>query len=161
MLKASITVLAAAIIVLDAASASLAKDHGSGPPTIDVQKTCRENIGALRSLLGADILQTEDVCVSDEHSARDELVKEWASYPALAKSLCIQPQEYLPGYVEWLTCIQMTRDVLQLRKERQTNASNSATRGVGPASRECPIVNYNENGNVSSVINCRGLGIGH
>src|SRR5215831_11471512 len=109
MSNTSITVLAAAVIVLATASGSLAKnhgsgslakDHGSGPPTIDVQRTCRENIGALRSLLGADILQTQDVCVSDEQNARDQLVMEWASYPALAKSLCIQPQEYLPGYVE-------------------------------------------------------------
>jgi len=54
--------------------------------------------------------------------ARDQLVKDWASYPALAKSRCAKPQEYLPGYVEWLTCIEMTRDSLQILKETRAPA---------------------------------------
>jgi hypothetical protein len=60
-----ITAVAAAVIVLGAAAASLAQDR-SGPPTINIQKTCNENIRALQTLLGNDILQTAEVCVSDD-----------------------------------------------------------------------------------------------
>lgn len=87
MLTKAITAAAAAAIIFGVASASLAKN--GGPPTIDIQKTCRENIAALMSLLGSDILQNMEVCISDEQAARDQLVKEWASYPALAKSSCV------------------------------------------------------------------------
>jgi hypothetical protein len=157
------TAVAAAVIVIGTAFASLAKDRG-GPPTIDIQKVCHENIAALQTLLGTDILQTEDICVSDERSARDQLVKDWASYPALAKSQCVQPREYLPGYIEWLTCIEMTRDVLQMRKKEGTpSAADSTTVGqsskhrVGPATSECPVVKYKENGDIAYVINCPGV----
>jgi hypothetical protein len=39
------------VIFLGFASTSLAKD-GSGPPTIDIQKTCRENVNALGTIVG-------------------------------------------------------------------------------------------------------------
>lgn len=165
MLIKSISAVAAAVFVLGVTSASEAKDRG-GPPTINIQETCRENIAALQTLLGADVLQNQEVCMTDEQSARDQLVKNWASYPALAKSKCIQPQEYLPGYVEWLTCVEMTRDVLQLRKERDksASASNSTTTGQskrrgGSANGECPVVKYKEDGDIEYVINCPGVAI--
>ena len=70
--------------VLGTMSASNAKD--SGPPTIDIERTCRENIAALRSVLGTSIRQDADACKSDEEDARQQLVKEWGGYPALARS---------------------------------------------------------------------------
>jgi hypothetical protein len=111
--KAKIAVAAA--IVASAGSMSLAKDGGL--PAIDVQRLCRADMDALRTAFGNDTLQTMDSCVADEQAAREELVKNWASYPALAKAKCVRPQEYLPGYVEWQVCIEMTRDVLELRKQ--------------------------------------------
>ena len=137
-----------------------------GPPTINIQKTCNENIRALQTLLGNDIQQTAEVCIEDEQTARDQLVKDWASYPALAKSRCIQPQEYLPGYIEWLTCLEMTRDTLQMLKARESSTStNTATgpsskRRVGRAAGDCPVVKYNEkNADIQYVINCPGVGM--
>jgi hypothetical protein len=50
MLSKAITAMAAAAIVFSAASTSVAKD--GGPPTIDIQKTCRENVNALSTILG-------------------------------------------------------------------------------------------------------------
>src|ERR1700741_5469043 len=118
MLTTSVTALAAAVIVLGAASASLAKDRGGGgPPTVDIQKTCRESIASLGTLLGSDIDQNISVCLMDEQAARDQIVKDWATYPAIVKSRCVQPNEYLPGYVEWQTCLEMSKDVLKMRQE--------------------------------------------
>ena len=148
---------------LGAASASFAKD--AGPPTIDIQTTCRENVAALRSVLGTSIRQDMDVCKSDEEQARQQLVKEWASYPTLAKSQCVKPHEYLPGYVEWLSCIEMTRGVLQSRRQEAapTTIGSSGTRSssrhragaaTGAGTQECPITKYTEDGSIDHVINC-------
>jgi hypothetical protein len=162
----------AAAIILSAASASAAKD--GGPPTIDIQKTCRENVNELRNVFGSEIGQDMSVCLMDEQEARDQLVKDWANYPAIAKERCVQPKEYLPGYVEWQACLELTRDVLKLRKENApsssgSNASSSSgsrasrrpsSRRAGAVTGECPVVKYTDDGSIDYVINCPGLGLG-
>ena len=140
--------------------ASAAPAKGSGPPTIDIQKTCRESSTALLGLTD-DPKQDLDSCISDEQAAREQLTKDWATYPALAKTLCIQPKEYLPGYVEWQSCIEMTRDVIQLRKDQAASApadstsGQSSSRPTGSKSTECPIVHTADDGSIDWVItNC-------
>jgi hypothetical protein len=177
---AKATAIAVAVIVLGSASTSLARD-GSGPPTIDIQKTCRENANALGTMLGGEIQQDLQVCLMDEQAARDQLVKDWASYPAIAKERCVQPKEYLPGYLEWQTCLEMTRDVLKMRKENAsgtsgskasgTSGSNASGTSASSASRrtsrrhggavkgDCPVVKYTEGGSIDYVINCPGPGM--
>jgi hypothetical protein len=168
--KATATVVA--VFVLGSASTSLARD-GSGPPTIDIQKTCRENVSALGTMLGGEIQQNMSVCLMDEQAARDQLVKDWATYPAIAKERCVQPKEYLPGYIEWQVCLGMTRDVLKMRKENASGTSGSNFSGTsGPsASRrtsrrhggavkgDCPVVKYTEGGSIDYLINCPGPGM--
>ena len=167
--KATATV--AAVIVLGSASTALAKD-GGGPPTIDIQKTCRENVNALGTSLGAEISQDLMVCLMDEQSARDQLVKDWASFPAIAKQRCVQPKEYLPGYLEWQVCLEMTRDVLKMRKENTSSTKESASSTSGSSARrrasgrrngavtgECPVVKYTEDGAIDYIINCPGPGM--
>jgi hypothetical protein len=153
--------LSAAIVlgaILGAASASVAKD--GGPPTIDIQKTCRESSSALIGVTGSDA-QDFSTCMNDEQSAREQIVKDWATYPALAKTQCVQPKEFLPGYVEWQSCLEMTRDVINLRKEQaasaaaSSNASAQSSSGrAGSKSRECPVVQTAEDGSVEWVVNC-------
>ena len=168
---AKATGTAAALIVLGSASTSLAKD-GGGPPTIDIQKTCRENVNALGMSLGAEIGQDLMVCLMDEQSARDQLVKDWASYPAIAKQRCVQPKEYLPGYLEWQVCLELTRDVLKMRKENTSSTKESASSTSGSSARrrasgrrngavtgECPVVKYTEDGSIDYIINCPGPGM--
>src|SRR5215472_15692539 len=79
-----ISTAVAALVIAGAATASPAKD-GGGPPKIDIEKTCRENVGALSTTLGSEIRQDTNICMTDERDARDQLVKNWSSYPALAK----------------------------------------------------------------------------
>src|ERR1700681_643606 len=126
MLTKSKIALTAAIF-FGAASASLA--NNSGPPNIDIQRTCRESSNALIGLFGNDT-DTFGTCMSDEQTAREQLVKNWATYPALAKAQCVKPKEFLPGYVEWQSCIEMTRDVMKMRQEQavSTTASSNASR---------------------------------
>jgi hypothetical protein len=121
---------AAAAMVLSAASVSLARD--SGPPTIDIEKLCRVSLDAMREVFTTGDGQGLETCVADERAAREQLVKNWATYPAGAKTACVQPKEYLPGYVEWQTCLEMTRDVRDLH---QREAAEASTTGSG-ASRQ-------------------------
>jgi hypothetical protein len=144
-----------AAVILGAASAALAKD--SGPPKIDIQKTCRETSNVLIGVTG-NSKQDYDTCMSDEQAARDELTKNWASYPARAKSACLKTNEFLPGYVEWQACIEMTRDVIKLRQDQAASARADSAGGQSSDSRtgsgECPIVHTAADGSIESVINC-------
>ena len=145
-------------VILGAASAALAKD--SGPPNIDIQKTCRESSNALSGLTGNGN-QDFDACINDEQAGREQLAKEWADFPAPAKSACIKPQEFLPGYVEWQSCLEMTRDVIKLRQDQAAAAradshanGQSSGRRTGSKSRECPVVQTAEDGSIDWVVNC-------
>jgi hypothetical protein len=156
MTKLKIALTAA--VILGAASAALAKD--SGPPNIDIQKICRESSNALSGLTGNDN-QDFDACVNDEQAAREQLAKDWANYPAPAKSACIKPNEYLPSYVEWQSCVDLTRDVIKMRRDQAASAraeshasGQSSGRRTGSKSRECPVVQTTEDGSIESVINC-------
>jgi hypothetical protein len=42
-------------------------------------------------------------------------------FAAMDKLHCVLPAEYLPGYVEWLTCLEME---LEFRKIRNNVAAN-------------------------------------
>jgi hypothetical protein len=165
------TAIVVVVIVLGSVVTSLARD-GSGPPTIDIQKTCRENVGALSTMLGGEIQQDLQVCLMDEQAARDQLVKDWATYSALAKARCVQPKEYLPGYIEWQTCLEMTQGVINMRKERASGTSESGASGTGSSAShrtsrrhggavkgDCPVVKYTEDGSIDYVINCSGPGM--
>jgi hypothetical protein len=153
--KSKTAVATAVIIILGAASPSLAKD--GGPPKVDIQKTCRESASALTGLFGNDNQDSFSACMNDEQTARDQIVKDWATYPALAKAQCVQPNEYLPGYVEWQACLEMTRDVITLRKQQAVSADagrQSPGRGADSGARECPIMQTKEDGSIDWIINC-------
>jgi hypothetical protein len=159
MLTRSTIALATAAIIFGAALPSMAKD--SGPPNIDIQKTCRESSAALVDLTGDGSQDSFSTCMDDEQTAREQLVKNWATYSALAKAQCVQPMEYLPGYVEWQACLEMTGDVINLRKQQAAStAASSYARGQSPGrgtrsqARECPIVQTTEDGSIDWVINC-------
>jgi hypothetical protein len=134
----------AAIFIVVAAFAAYAQDIHL--PKIDLQKLCKENNAAVTAVFSDVSKDAISTCVDDEQAARAQIVKEWASYPAVARSRCIQPGEFYPGYTEWLSCLQMTRDALQLRKE--------TTVGSSYGNRQCPIVRVTPNGDLRSVVAC-------
>jgi hypothetical protein len=91
--------------------------------------------------------------------ARDQLVKDWAAFSAPVKATCVKPTEYLPSYVEWQSCLEMTRDVLKMRKGAaetvgQSTDGKSARGRTGPKTKECPVVNIGADGNIISVDAC-------
>jgi hypothetical protein len=129
-------------IVLAAASTALAKD--GGVPKLDTDKGCRASEKALAAATGTTS-DTLGSCMTDENDARKQLEKDWAKYPASDKSRCIKPKEYTPSYIEWLTCLEMNRDVRTMRKG-QPDISTSVDR--------CPAVRFRQDGTIVSVNAC-------
>ena len=63
-----------------------------------------------------------DGCVKSEHDARDLIARQWAAFTAAEKAQCINPGAYLPSYGEWLTCLEIERDVRILMQGPPANA---------------------------------------
>jgi hypothetical protein len=129
-------------LVFVAASAALAKERGL--PKLNTEYGCHASEQALATATGTDS-DTFSSCMDDENDARKQLEKDWATYPASDRAQCIQPKEYTTGYVEWLTCLEMGRDVRTLRKG-QPNISTSVDK--------CPAVRYRQDGTIVSVNAC-------
>jgi hypothetical protein len=85
-------------------------------PTIDIQKTCQAAAGVMVSLMGD---QDVNACLDSEQKARDQIVKDRATYSSAYKAQCMRTDVYLPSYVEWLTCLEMERDVRKMKREDQ------------------------------------------
>jgi hypothetical protein len=127
-------------VTLLAASTALAKDGGL--PKLDMEYACR----ASERAVSAVITVTSDIyesCLNDENDARTQLDKSWATFLASDKARCIHPKEYLPGYVEWLTCLEMNMAVREMRKGRPAATSSNI--------HECPVVRFLEDGTITSV----------
>ena len=77
-------------------------------PNLDVTPTCRP-------LDKSDMLD-EDRCRKSEQDARNELARQWASYPAADRTQCIATATMggSASYVELITCLEMKRDVAKL-----------------------------------------------
>jgi hypothetical protein len=62
-------------------------------------------------------------CADDETQARGQLQTEWTQFTPSARSQCIQEtsMDGTPSYVEFLTCLEMERDVRIEREARKTS----------------------------------------
>jgi hypothetical protein len=103
--------LALAATVLLASTAAFAQ-----PPTVDIEGTCKLAANAMVQLMGGSTAGNDtEICLGSEQRARDQLVKDWGTYSAGDRQRCVRPGVYLPSYVEWLTCLEMERDVRKMK----------------------------------------------
>ena len=81
-------------------------------PTLNVTVSCR---AAATAGMAAD--ESYQSCMSDEQSARQELLRSWASFAASDRSRCTTEAsgDGLPSYVELLVCLQMSRDATRMQ----------------------------------------------
>ena len=120
--------LATSLLYLIVAAPGVASAASSGSvPTVDIATTCRESQKAIVSIFGPDTQQTLGNCLKQENEAREQIVKNWLDYPAGGRQRCINTTGYMPSYVEWLTCLEMEQQVLELRKRSNPAATNPAT----------------------------------
>jgi len=105
-----LTLLAAALLASTAAFAQ------SGIPTVDIQNTCKLAASAMVQLMGGSTAGNDtEICLGSEQRAREQLVKDWGTYSADDRNRCVRTGVYLPSYVEWLTCLEMERDVRKMK----------------------------------------------
>ena len=80
-----------------------------------------------RRSLGAGYNQTPSErltsCLASEQRTREELNKNWSTFPADDRISCVKSLTFAPTYTELLTCLEMRRDVRNLRgaKPADTN----------------------------------------
>lgn len=103
---------AAALFVLALAAPALAAD---GVPRLNVGPTCHPIDRSDKSIQ----IDTER-CLKTESDAREQLVRQWADFPAADRSLCTQTATLtsMASYVDLITCLEMKRDVAKLPADR-------------------------------------------
>ena len=108
-------VLIGAVAVTATALISPAMAGADTAPKFDIARECRAEGGA------ADVQQK---CADDERQAYNQVQKEWAQFSAPARAQCIgeASMDGTASYVEFLTCLEMERDVTA---ERQAAARSS------------------------------------
>jgi hypothetical protein len=111
--RAALAVLAGFMIVLAEAVAQ------AQVPTVNIQKTCQAAAGVMVSYGVGAATEGDDVrvCLDSENKAREQLIKEWATFPLSDRDSCIQTRGYLPSYIEWLTCFEMNKIVREGRQK--------------------------------------------
>ena len=103
-------------------------------PAIDIQKTCQAAAGAMVKLMGGTTTEQDiNACLDSEQKARDQIVKDRATYASADKVQCMRTDVYLPSYVEWLTCLEMERDVRKMQQEGRFGAGPWTLPRVRPA----------------------------
>jgi hypothetical protein len=85
-------------------------------PRFDLEPTCR---GAVPAAGGGG--HGSDVCIRSELSARDQLVKDWASFPPADRRGCVEltNMTHMPSYAQVITCLEMRRDARVLENPQQ------------------------------------------
>jgi hypothetical protein len=90
-------------------------------PTVNIAATCRAASVVTVSLLGSTGTDDVKVCMDGENRAREQIIKDWSAFAASDRAGCIQPNVYLPSYIEWLTCMEMNKSVREARKTSGTS----------------------------------------
>ena len=83
-------------------------------PKLDYKKSCRVDVSAYPGGGG------NKACLTDEQNARKTLVAQWNRFSPANRARCTSMVTDLVGdqsYVELLTCLQMSKDVLTLPKQ--------------------------------------------
>ena len=80
-------------------------------------------------MAGSTVQHDLEGCLSSEQAARNQIIKDWTTYSSTDKAYCVQPTVYLPSYVEWLTCLEMEKEV---RSERSASPMTPSPSRASP-----------------------------
>jgi hypothetical protein len=89
-------------------------------PVLNIEPVCQgiaQQGGS--SFHDSEVTKEKQDCLQSEKEVREQLVKQWSSFPASDKSACIR-EATMGGdssYTELLTCLEMARDVRNLPNE--------------------------------------------
>ena len=96
-----------------------------GVPKLDVSPSCR---GAAKSGYISTTEARLQNCIDSEHRTRDQLDKNWSSFPASSRTFCLASiAHFAPTYTELATCLEMRRDLANPKPPEA-----GATNGMAP-----------------------------
>ena len=81
-------------------------------PSWDVTPSCR---GAASVAAGNTPSERLQSCLATEQRTREELTKNWSTFPAEDRIGCVKSLTFSPTYTELATCLDMRRDVKKSR----------------------------------------------
>ena len=97
-------------------------------PTLNVEQVCQgiAQQGGV-SFHDTDIAEEKKNCLDSEQATRDELVKQWSSFSPADKTACTNESKMggESSYTELLTCLEMARDVRNMRNEANAPAPSN------------------------------------
>ena len=77
-------------------------------PSWDVTESCR---AAASIAYGQTPSERVTSCLASEQRTREELNKNWSTFPAADRISCVKSLTFSPTYTELVTCLEMRRDV--------------------------------------------------
>ena len=77
-------------------------------PNWDVTASCRGAASAGSNQTPSGRLES---CLASEQRTREELNKNWSTFPAADRTSCVKSLTFSPTYTELVTCLEMRRDV--------------------------------------------------
>src|SRR5262245_54063965 len=77
-------------------------------PSWDVTASCRAAASVAYSQTPSERLTS---CLASEQRTREELNKNWSTFPAADRTGCVKSLTFSPTYTELMTCLEMRRDV--------------------------------------------------
>src|SRR3984957_19443594 len=96
-------------------------------PVLNVEQVC-QGIAQQGGVTFHDSAVGEEKknCLDSEQSTRDEIVKQWSTFTAPDKTACTNESRMggESSYTELLTCLEMARDVRNLRTEADAPPQN-------------------------------------
>jgi len=105
--------IADTVRAMNGRTAAANQESRSSLPNLNIEAGCQD-------VAKNDLNKTTDYpgCVSEERKAREQLQKEWASYPADMHSQCMHlvTLPALPSYVSLQECLKMARDAQKMMK---------------------------------------------
>jgi hypothetical protein len=81
-------------------------------PSWDLTASCRAAASVAYSQTPNERLTS---CLASEQRTREELNKNWSTFPAADRIGCVKSLSFSPTYTELVTCLEMRRDVKNLR----------------------------------------------
>jgi hypothetical protein len=83
-------------------------------PKLDFTPSCRASADGILGLK-----QDIETCIQTENAARDEVAKQWSSFPVADRASCSRLVTMAGGgtYTELITCLEMKRESAKLPKD--------------------------------------------
>lgn len=102
-------------------AASLVMAAADAVPAFDTGPSCRA------AASHSNVPDRVSACRQDEQSARDRLTQAWTQFGAADKAQCVSLSRLggKPTYTELLSCLEMSRDAHNLRREPASPATTS------------------------------------